>query len=618
MSRKSSVNMRRFSVWIFGLVLIISSLFHAPNHAVTQTIVERTQLPTRILQIPHVSREGNPTSVNALVPDWTQISFSQMPAINQSGSFSGQEHTQAVGYDLSRTWTAGQTPDQYLMLGDISEALQPELLSIGTIAQQTNLNLDQVALSAFSLVGKQTLDQLVKAVPVLGQFKVQDIAPIARLLSTKTADNWSDRTLAQVLNSNPQLGQLKLEEIDLSQYSISSIPNLDSTQLAAFSNWQSTLVKDVPGLNVLPLSNFPNPVAELGNLVMRIDAIYGNAERRRTNTISGSDVQGFSVNCQQNDCAYIELDDIENSGRNARGTLEGKQWISGKYQQVQGGWGCLKGVNGGKEPTGRLPFGSAFKVVVMEPNERTDTVDTALFFRFCSPCGCSPYFIGPVPFFTYRVNSPIFVGLLEPKATTFSSTPNGASRSSEGVSKTITSFSSNSNKSISVDNIQGVNIAALSSAIGSIESSGAYDTIGSYVCADDGKNCGFALGKYQFVSYNEYVEDALASKPGGQQFLAKLKAGNKPTQAELFQYFPPADQEAAFYRSITDKINTTLQEIDPTTGKYISGERFIERVAQKHFGGDYSEVDGSATDAFNRLTLKSYGVGVLRRYQLGG
>lgn len=610
--------MRQFSVWIFGLVLIISSLFHAPNHAVTQTIVDRTQLPTRILQIPHISREGNTTSVNALVPDWTQISFSKMPAISQSGSFLGQDYTQAIGYDLSRTWTAGQTPDQYLMLGDISEALQPELLSLGTIAQQTNLNLDQVALSAFTLVGKQTLDQLVKAVPVLGQFKVQDIAPIAQLLSAKTADNWSDRTLTQILSSNPQLGQLKLEEIDLSQYSISSIPNLNNTQLGAFSNWQSTLIKDIPGLNVLPLSNFPNPVAELGNLVMRIDAIYGNAERRRINTISGSDVQGFSVNCQQNDCAYIELDDLENSGRNGRGTLEGKQWISGKYQQVQGGWGCLKGVNGGKEPTGRLPFGSAFKVVVMEPDERTDTVDTALFFRFCSPCGCSPYFIGPVPFFNYRVNSPIFVGLLEPKTTAFSSTPTGVSRSSESVSKTITSFSSSSNKVSLVDNIQGVNIAALSSAIASIESSGAYDTIGSYVCANDGKNCGFTLGKYQFVSYNEYAVSAIASKPRGQQFLAKLKAGNKPTQAELFQYFPPADQEAAFYRSITDKINTTSQEIDPTTGKYFNGKRLIERVAQKHFGGDYSEVDGSATDAFDRLTLKSYGSDVLRRYQASG
>ena len=627
MRKRTSAISRQLSGWILSLVLIVLSLFHVPGYTVAQTTVDATELPTRILEIRGVDRQGNPTSVNALVPDWTQISFSQMPPISQSGNLSASQYTSAVGYDLSRNWTAGQTPDQYIMLGDISEALQPELLSVGSIAQQTGLSLDRVALSAFTLVAKQTLEQLVQAVPLLGQFKVKDVAPVAGLLSAKTADNLTEQTLAQVLSSNPQFGQLKLGEIDLEQYSMSSIPNLGNAQLGAFSDWQTTLIKDVPGLNALPLSRFPNPVAELGNLVMRIDAIYGPAERKRTNTISGSDVQGFSVNCQENDCAYIELDDLENSGRKIRGSLEGKQWISGKYQEVQGGWGCLKGVNGGKEPTGRLPFGSAFKVAVMEPDERTDTVNTALFFRFCSPCGCSPYFIGPVPFFTYRINSPIFVGVLEPSSGGSSSVPTGATRGAASSAPTRgvgTAANVNvpcppgSTGPISVGNVQGVNVVALSEAIASIESSGSYDNIGPYVCADGGKNCGVPLGKYQFVTYNEYAASSISSKPGGEQFLSKLKGGYKPTQAELFQFFPPADQEAVFQISITDKINTTSQQIDPTTGNLFSGDRLIERVAQKHFGGDYSKVDGGATDAFGPLTLKSYGSDVLRRYQAGG
>lgn len=610
---------------ILFLLLIVSSLFYGRLSAGAQTPVDTTQLPTRILEIPGVDRQGNATSVNTLLPDWTQISFSQMPPISQSGNLSAQEYAQAVGYDLSRTWTAGQTPDQYIMLGDLSQALQPELLSVGFIAQQTGLDFNQVALSTFTLVAKQTLDQLVQAIPLLGQFKIGDIAPVAGLLATKAVGiDATEQTLAQVLSSNPQLGQLKLGEIDLSQYSMSSIPNLESAQLGAFSGWQTTLIKDVPGLNALPLSSFPNPVAELGNLVMRIDAIYSPAESRRTNTISGSDVQGFSVNCQENDCAYIELDDLENSGRNARGSLEGKQWISGKYQEVEGGSGCLKGVNGGKEPTGRLPFGSAFKVVVMEPDERTDTVDTALFFRFCSPCGCSPYFIGPVPFFTYRVNSPIFVGALSPSSSGSSSVPTGATRTgvssppTKGVgtaAKVNVPCPPSSNAPISVGNVQGVNVAALSEAIASIESSGSYETIGPHVCADGGRNCGVPLGKYQFMSYNEYAANSISSKPGGQQFLAKVKGGYKPTQAELFQFFPPADQELAFTRSFTDKLNTTSQEIDPTTGNPFNDERLIERVAQKHFGGDYSQVDSGATDIFGRLSLKTYGQDVVKRYR---
>ena len=629
MRRILSTKFGHLSVWLFSLALIVSILFDQPIFAMARIPADTTEMPTKILEIPGMDRQGNPTSVNALLPDWTQISFSQMPPISQSGSLSAGEYKQAVGYDLSRSWTAGQTPDQYIMLGDISQALQPELLSFGFVTQQAGLNLDSVALSAFTLVAKQSLNQLVQAIPILGQFKVAEIAPVAGLLATKAAGiDVADRTLDRVLSSHPQLGQLKLGEIDLSQYSMSSIPNLSSAQLGAFSDWQTTLIKDVPGLNALPLSSFPNPIAEFGNLVMRIDAIYGPAERRRTKTISGSDVQGFSVNCQENDCAYIELDDLENSGRNARGSLEGQQWISGKYQEVEGGSGCLKGVNGGKEPTGRLPFGSAFKVVVMEPDEQTDTVDTALFFRFCSPCGCSPYFIGPVPFFTYRVNSPIFVGALESSSGGSSSVPTGAVRG--GVSSPVTkgvATAANINvpcppgstapAPVSVGNVQGVNVPALSEAIANIESSGSYETVGVHVCADGGKNCGVPLGKYQFMSYNEYAASSISSKPEGEQFLAKLQGGYQPTPTELFQFFPPADQEAVFAQSLASKLNATSQEKDPTTGSFFSGDRLIERVAQKHFGGDYSKVDGGATDTFGRLTLLSYGQDVLRRYRGG-
>ncbi|MFO5491150.1 MAG: hypothetical protein ACLBM6_01085 [Cuspidothrix sp.] len=106
--------------------------------------------------------------------------------------------------------------------------------------------------------------------------------------------------------------------------------------------WMNSFVKNIPGLGQVPLGLMPNPIIEIGNLAMRIDAVYGTAENHRQNTISGSDVQGFSVPCTQKDCAYVELDDLENIGKSDRSTLEGKQWISGKYQEVEGGWGILK------------------------------------------------------------------------------------------------------------------------------------------------------------------------------------------------------------------------------------------------------------------------------------
>ncbi|NEO64581.1 MAG: hypothetical protein F6J98_30900, partial [Moorea sp. SIO4G2] len=98
-------------------------------------------------------------------------------------------------------------------------------------------------------------------------------------------------------------------------------------------------------------------------------------------------------------------------------SIKGKQWISGKYQEVEGGSGVLGQINDGMEPTGRHPFGDAFKVVVWDTSETEGSAGTALFFRYCVrnmfvDLGCTPYFIGPVPFLSYQEQDPIFLGLL--------------------------------------------------------------------------------------------------------------------------------------------------------------------------------------------------------------
>ncbi|MEB3220388.1 MAG: hypothetical protein VKN72_29720 [Nostocales cyanobacterium 94392] len=352
----------------------------------------QTNLPTRII----ASEEGNLVSL----PDWQRISFNQMPVIQKSGSIKVN--------GLARGWNAGDTPDKYLTLGDIDEALKPQLLSIGNINDNNKLNT--LTLKEFPLLGEQTIGHLADTIPNLGETKIAEILPIAALLKSKSPQTNINTSLTKLLSQNPTLGKLKLNQTDLSTYTIYDIPNLDAVRLSNFKGWENALVKDIPGLSDVPLASFPLPLTESVNKVARIDFIWGTAEKRPQRTVSGSDVARFSVPCEEDKCPHIELDDLENSGRNIRGKFEGSSWISGKYQRVSGGWGCLKSVNGGKEPTGRLPYGSAFKVVVMEPDEKTDTVDTALFFRFKNACGATPYFIGPVPFFTYKVNTPIFLG----------------------------------------------------------------------------------------------------------------------------------------------------------------------------------------------------------------
>ncbi|MEA5527457.1 M23 family peptidase [Nodularia spumigena] len=636
--------------WIFILVVISFMIYAVATPALTNRF-DDGNLPTKIVEVANPQSRLPATKI--LLPDWNRISLSQLPGIGQSGAIDGSPYSQALGYDLSRTWNVGMTPDQYLKLGDISEAFQAEEFSLQAIALRAHpqaialrtwtettdeldsIDLNKIPLSEFPLIGEQTLSHLAEVVPELAQTSVKDITPVAKLLQSQGIAA-SNLTLAQVLTQY-EVGQRKLEEIDLSQFAITAIPNVDAVQIKELSNWMNSFVKNIPGLGAVPLALMPNPITKIGNLVMRIDAVYGRAENRRNRTISGSDVQGFSVPCTQRDCAYLELDDLENAGRGERSLLEGKQWISGKYQEVEGGWGILKAVNNGREPTGRLPFGKAFKVVVMEPDETTDTVDTALFLRFCAwQMGCTPYFIGPIPFFSYKVNALMFVGNLDSGSQSSSQTtsiPTGAktqvsSNSAEngtGTNQMNPCNFTSPHGSMSSQSGDGINLRSLGNAIAKIESAGSGDdkAIGVYTCADQGLNCGRALGRYQFMSYNPYAVELIVAKPGGQEFLSRVEQGYKPTEAELFQFFPRADQEQAFLADMADKIEVTQAEIDPTTGEHFtgdgqspaSGDRLIERVAQKHFGGNYSLIDGGGSDAFGRLSLKDYGKTALATYR---
>ncbi len=621
--------------WISLLVVIACIIYSIAAQATINTFSDGN-LPTRIVEVANPQSRLPATKV--LLPDWSRISLGQLPGISQSGAIDGSPYSQTLGYDLSRAWNVGMTPDQYLKLGDISEALQAEefsLQAIQAIALRTvpeantdinSIDLNKIALSEFPLIGEQTLSHLAQVVPELAKTQVNNITPVATLLKSHLIAA-SNLTLAQVLTQY-EVGQMKLGEIDLSKFSISSIPNLDAVQLQQFTGWMNSNVSDIPGLGQVPLGSMPNPITEIGSLVMRIDAVYGPAENRRNNTISGSDAQGFSVPCTEKDCAYLELDDLENAGRSDRSKLEGKQWISGKYQEVEGGRGILKAANNGREPTGRLPFGKAFKVVIMEPDETTDTVDTALFFRFCAwRMGCTPYFIGPVPFFSYKVNSLIFVGNLSEQRTNTTSLPTGATREPKasttngtGVREKINPCTfSNASRSITDQSLSGIDLRSLSNAIAEIESAGSgdYKAVGIHTCADGGLNCGRALGRYQFMSYNPYTVKLIAAKPGGQEFLSQVEQGHQPTEAELFEFFPPADQDRAFMADMANKIQVTQEQIDPATGQPFTGDRLIERVAQKHFGGDYSKIDGNGSDALGRLSLKDYGKTALASYRNG-
>ena len=277
----------------------------------------------------------------------------------------------------------------------------------------------------------------------------------------------------------------------LNSYSVDSIPGLATTPIEEFENWQGIYINSIPGLESVPFSQFPNPINTVGGEVGIVDVAFGTDEQQRQRTISGSKEEGFAVPCKK-DCAHVEL--------NGSKSVKGKAWVSGKYQLVKGGRGILGSVNGGKEPTGRHLFGDAFKVAVWDVSEVDGMISQALFFRVCMrnnfvDLGCTPYFIGPVPFTTYREKDAIFLGLINDSGKDSTSTPTGLKSSGFTFNNSPITSSSRLSNLLSPDrgncnkrHFSGTNIDALGNALSNIK--GNYDSVGIYVCNESG--CVFA------------------------------------------------------------------------------------------------------------------------------
>lgn len=344
-----------------------------------------------------------------LAPDWSKITWGSLPPIKEPGWIQlGALFVNELGYDPSRVWFAGDRPEQFLMLGDVQDAFHMEAFNLNDITGLTGLAMKTLTLDDFGLVQWQTPKSLVKAIPQLGNIPVAQVAPVRDLLKI-TGGGGASGSIAGAIRQNPTFSNLPLEELDLKQYSLQSIPGLAEAPIGKFKNWQQSFIAQVPGLSEVPFSQFPIPLIGSGISVAMTDIVWSAAEHGAPKIppslfISGTvNKKGLTVPvpCSAGKpCAYIELSDL----MGANGSSHGKRWVSGKVQKVKGGFGPLKAINGGWEPTGKLVFGSAFKVVLTNTNESLGTADFALYFRACirAPLygkSCTPYFIGGIPWF---------------------------------------------------------------------------------------------------------------------------------------------------------------------------------------------------------------------------
>ena len=245
--------------------------------------------------------------------------------------------------------------------------------------------------------------------------------------------------------------------------------------------------------------------------------------------------------------------------------------------------------------------------------------------------GCTPYFIGPIPFLSYRETEPIFVGLVSGDKSDSVSTPAGGQNNGTGVNENGSTFKSKiSNSAFSrgsvitqnnpldiktscsnTDTGAGVNIDAFNTALSNLK--GNYDFIGNYLCDQKG-NCGRPLGSTQFMSYNPDVRKIINSKPGGSDFLARLDAGKQVTTAEMLEFFTVREQKRLTQAKTNKLLDIASQKIDPYTGQKNVGERLLENAVQMHFAGTAIPPDIEIINSLTQESSQNYGEKITRKY----
>lgn len=381
-------------------------------------------------------------STGKQTPLWERISFSSLPAFEDAGVLNVPEDAAGhLDYSLSRSWQTGDSVLNVLKLGDVQDAFALGNLRLGESVQLGGLDPVTLSLSNFSFLRNENIADLVSRIPAIGGFSINQVKPLYDLI-TQSIPNvapllsqignfsvWTEQpifALAQI----PEVGNLSLSNLDLSQYSFTQLPGLEQATLSSIPDWKNLKLAQIPGLGKVPFSTFFNPGQFLGLFAIH-DVTYGgdtaHKESRWTSTkhsISGSYEVGFNYECAQaKGCDYLELNSPISLGNTGDPTaLHGARWIRGGNgageQMVKGGYGVLGMLNGGQEPTGRHPFGKAFKVVLTNTDESTGTGKFGLYFRVCHrtafvDLGCTPYFIGPFPWFPTHEKGIVLVGMTE-------------------------------------------------------------------------------------------------------------------------------------------------------------------------------------------------------------
>lgn len=533
------------------------------------------------------------------------ISFNQMPPFEQDGGWpSVGEVAQDIGYDTARSWQAGEYPVDVLKVGDILE-LNPEAFRLSDLAV-----LEEFSIADIALIANLSLASLLKSVPFSGDWPIEELPGVADVLAQTVGINVQPTdTLSQIISQYPELGEMRTGDV-LGELPATTIPNLDVAKISDFEGYQEEGISSIPGLGSVALGEFPNPL-DLLHVTAKQDIAFGPKEysgsKPTPRSVSGTKKEGFSVPCVGS-CAHIEL---------AGPGWQGNQWMT-KDHRIPDGYGVLGSI---VDEAGayRLPFGKSFALQIRSTNEKEGSADWGLAFRYCYrdtffDYGCTAYaFEVPLGITTYEKDTVVtglkdlLGGLSQPVEA-----PPGwedlkpeAPPEVQSVIDKAKGRRRNRGSSLCGDGPGGVNFQPLSEAYGYIE--GGYNSVGSYVDLG-GKEKGYGIGKYQYMTYRSDVRQIIQAKPGGDAFLQKADSGAPISGVEVEKFLTPTDQDALFKADQT-------RNIEQAMGEGFTGSRIVERIGQIHYGGPSAPIDGDWADTHGRLTLKTYGEELAEKYQ---
>ena len=403
-----------FSRGIISAAMGIAWLIYSPMLAMGREPDRREEYGESFLP---TTTEYLVDGTRVILPDWLDLDFLSLPPIESNGEIIfPRQIIRQLGYDPSRIWQAGQTADTYMMLGDFAESFHLQEFALKNIGKIVGFDLSTLNLKDYELISWQTAETLTEAIPGLERLPLGKVKPLYELLVSKQIPINEDSIIGDVIQQYEIVKDLPLGELgeDLAEYDLKSIPGLSQTPLKEFGNWQKAFINQIPGLNQVPFALFPLFFGNVGFSVLgKADVVFSQAEHGDPGAagyfISGSAVGNSRkprikpVDCEPHKpCSYLELTDFVQLGS----SLTGKRLGSAETQTVKGGFGPLKLISG-KEPTGLLPYGPAFKVALTGVNESQGQADFGLYFRACQTIflvghTCTAYSIGPIPWIPVR------------------------------------------------------------------------------------------------------------------------------------------------------------------------------------------------------------------------